>query len=286
MSEPLILYHAGCYDGFTAAWVAHRARGGGELVPVNYGQPAPDVTGREVYVLDFSYPREVLLELYEQASLLIILDHHKTAAEDLEGLDFCVFDQNESGASLAHQWFHPGEELPALVRYVRDRDLWRFEMPDSKAVHAWLRSHEFDLDFWDEAEAVLGTETLRRGAVEAGRAILRVQAKQVAAHVQRGQLVRLGGVDFLACNCSLSTLHSEVAGALAKTTEAGAIWMEMEEYALWSLRGRGDVDVSAIAKKFGGGGHHNAAGFRLPLWRHCRLLATAAETWVSPPRGG
>jgi len=28
-----------------------------------------------------------------------------------------------------------------------------------------------------------------------------------------------------------------------------------------SLRSRGAVDVSAVAKQFGGGGHHNAAGF-------------------------
>ena len=29
----------------------------------------------------------------------------------------------------------------------------------------------------------------------------------------------------------------------------------------WSLRSTGDCDVSAIAKKLGGGGHKHAAGF-------------------------
>jgi phosphoesterase RecJ-like protein len=30
-----------------------------------------------------------------------------------------------------------------------------------------------------------------------------------------------------------------------------------------SLRSKGDVDVAALARKFGGGGHRNAAGCRL-----------------------
>jgi len=30
------------------------------------------------------------------------------------------------------------------------------------------------------------------------------------------------------------------------------------------LRSKGDFDVAAIAQRYGGGGHRNAAGFRLP----------------------
>jgi nanoRNase/pAp phosphatase (c-di-AMP/oligoRNAs hydrolase) len=40
----------------------------------------------------------------------------------------------------------------------------------------------------------------------------------------------------------------------------------------FSLRSRGELDVSAIAKKLGGGGHKNAAGFQLPLIRGRNVL--------------
>jgi len=44
-----------------------------------------------------------------------------------------------------------------------------------------------------------------------------------------------------------------------------------------SLRGKGDVDVSAIAAKFGGGGHRNAAGFTMagPLTVATQAVLTA-----------
>lgn len=84
MSEmkPLVLYHANCWDGFCAAWVARMALGDIEAVPVNYGTEPPDVRGRNVYVLDFSYPRAVMRRLLGQAHFVTVLDHHKTAEAD------------------------------------------------------------------------------------------------------------------------------------------------------------------------------------------------------------
>ena len=58
--RPLVIYHGNCYDGFTAAWIANSALNDAELIPAKYGDPPPDVMAREVFVLDFSYPREVM----------------------------------------------------------------------------------------------------------------------------------------------------------------------------------------------------------------------------------
>ena len=66
--NPLILFHASCTDGYTAAWVANRYFDGAcELQDVRYDSDPPDVTGRTVYILDFSYKRGVLQEMAEQA---------------------------------------------------------------------------------------------------------------------------------------------------------------------------------------------------------------------------
>jgi len=96
----LVLFHASCADGFCAAWICHKIYPDAEYVAVQYGQEPPDVKDREVLILDFSYPRKQLLAMRSAAKNLEVLDHHKTAAADLEGLDFCMFDMSKSGARL------------------------------------------------------------------------------------------------------------------------------------------------------------------------------------------
>lgn len=112
MSElPLVLYHGNCWDGFCAAWIARKALGQIEAVPMQYGQVPPDVDGRVVYMLDFSFPRAVMERMAVNTQQLLVLDHHKTAAEELDGLHhpegrFEVwFDMTKSGGRLAWEWF-------------------------------------------------------------------------------------------------------------------------------------------------------------------------------------
>ena len=79
----LVIYHGSCPDGFTAAWVARSVLelepGGVEFHEGVYGQDPPDCTGRDVYLLDFTYPPNTMLTIYGQAKSLTVLDHHQTA---------------------------------------------------------------------------------------------------------------------------------------------------------------------------------------------------------------
>ena len=89
--RPLVLYHAGCADGFCAAWVYWRQNPTAEFIPVQYGEDPPPQAfqGRDVLIFDFSYRRHVLLAIKERAKSVLVLDHHKTAKAELESLDFC-----------------------------------------------------------------------------------------------------------------------------------------------------------------------------------------------------
>lgn len=42
-------------------------------------------------------------------------------------------NMDRSGAAIAWEHFH-NDEMPDLIRYIEDRDLWRWELPDSEAV--------------------------------------------------------------------------------------------------------------------------------------------------------
>src|SRR6266568_4571929 len=96
-NDTLIISHAHCSDGLSAAWVFYKIYPDATFVFAKYGDAPPDVNGKEVYILDFSYPRETLLKTNAQARGLLVLDHHKSAKEDLEDLLFCQFDMNRSG---------------------------------------------------------------------------------------------------------------------------------------------------------------------------------------------
>ncbi len=97
--------------------------------------------------------------------------------------------------------------------------------------------------------------------VDAGSAILRYQARLVDSLCEAAREMDLDGHKVMAANTAC--LFSEVAGKLAEGRPFGAAYFTRSDgKTQWSLRSRdGGVDVSEVAKKRGGGGHRNAAGF-------------------------
>lgn len=268
MKKVLVLYHADCADGFCAAWVAHRHFGGdAEYLPVQYGQEPPSLDCRRTFILDFSYKRDVLLRMANETPYpLTILDHHKTAQADLEGLRHptnanafqCVFDLDKSGGRLAWEYFFPNEPSSWLVDFTEDRDLWKWKIEESREVNACLASWPRTFEEWDKL--TLDSTAVVRFAVQ-GEAILRYQQVVVDAHCKHAVEIELDGHKVLTVNAT--TMISEIAGKLAEGRPFGSSYFIRDDgKKVWSLRSRdGGVDVSEIAKRRGGGGHRNAAGF-------------------------
>lgn len=271
--RPLVLYHANCNDGFCAAWAAWRRFGpGADYLPVQYGQEPPDVTGRLVFILDFSYKRPVLLEMASKATSIVVLDHHKTAMADLDGGEpmaggryrmlatglIVRFDVNKSGGRLAWEYFRANQSSPWLVDYTEDRDLWRWKLEESREVNACLASWPRTFEEWDKL--AFDTTAVAHFA-EQGKAILRYQSQLVDSICASAREIDLDGHRILAANTAC--LFSEVAGKLAEGRPFGAAYFTRSDGKVqWSLRSRDDgLDVSEVAKKRGGGGHRNAAGF-------------------------
>jgi len=261
-----VLYHANCYDGFGAAWAAWKALGvAAEYRPVNYGEPPPSLQNCDqgkLYLLDFSYPRETLLLLAKEFDITV-LDHHKTAKADLEGLPFATFDLEKSGALLAWEHFSPGRPVPMMLQYIQDRDLWKFALPGSREVAAWMRSWPFDFHVWEGLDARLDTvDGDLAGVWEEGSAILRFQDRQVQDMADRQEGIIVGGYKVPCANATL--FFSEVGEELCKRypdAPFSAYYLDWPDRRQWGLRSRGGFDCSEVAKKYGGGGHPGAAGF-------------------------
>ena len=113
MKNISVLYHAGCPDGFGAAWACWNKFGdNAEYIPVKHGASPPNVEGRNVIIVDFSYPEPILLEMERVAESLVLIDHHKSAIKELSHLSFCHFDENFSGAYLAWKYFFGESSIP------------------------------------------------------------------------------------------------------------------------------------------------------------------------------
>lgn len=280
---PLVIYHAGCWDGFCAAWVAMGALGEIDGHAAHYATPPPDVRGRDVYILDFCYPREIMRQILGAARKVVVLDHHKTAKEALDGLcdefvlrpdliatdlvanpngselPYIHFDMTKSGGRLAWEFFHPGitdSRVPWLVEYTEDRDLWRHSLVWSKEINAALRTYPLDFHAWNRLdERPVATLLLE------GEAVRRVELQMIQTHVRHAREIEMDGHRIKAVNATV--LFSEIAGELAKGQPFGACYFDrFDGKRQWSLRSDDNgVDVSEIAKLHGGGGHPHAAGF-------------------------
>ena len=264
----LCIYHGKCADGFTAAWVVRKALGAQtEFYSGVYQEPPPDVRGRDVVMVDFSYKRPVLEKIAAEANSLLILDHHKTAAEDLAGLPGAIFDMNRSGAGLTWDHFNPGVARPRLVDYVEDRDLWRFNLKGSREVSAYVFAHEYDFGQWDALAALLDDEAGLQTVIGAGAAIERKHHKDVAELVGVcKRRMKIAGIEVWGASLPY-TLTSDAGHLMASEGEPfAACYWDTPDGRVFSLRSHDTgADVSAIAKQYGGGGHPRASGFRVPL---------------------
>ena len=262
-SIDLVIYHANCSDGMGAAWSAWQLLGDrADYYAASHGDPPPDVKGRRVAILDFSYSNPVIKQMIKDAEAFVIIDHHKSAMVELHDITSAVFDMNHSGAMLAWKFFHPGKEPPQLIKYIEDRDLWKWELPYSKEFSA-----AFDMVPWDfEEYSKFVDDSAIDDAKERGAYILAYSKSVVSKIVKNASKRKLGGKDVLVVNSP--HWMSEIGNSLGPKCDFALIWYwdHENQQCKVSLRAHhDDEDVSEIAKRFGGGGHRKAAGFALPI---------------------
>jgi oligoribonuclease NrnB/cAMP/cGMP phosphodiesterase (DHH superfamily) len=240
-----------------------------------------DVRDRDVYVVDFSFKRPVCDRIFGAAKRLVVLDHHKTAEAELAGASYAIFDMERSGAGITWDYFFgatmvgkvfsEGQPRPWLVDYVEDRDLWRFRLPKSREINAYVACTPMTLEAWDD---LFGWD--REVAAIHGAGALAFEQMCARKAAETAQVVYFEGYDVPFVNVQYQ-LASVTAGLLAESAPFAVAWFQKADGTFqYSLRSRGDggVDVSEVAKKYGGGGHKAAAGFT------SRDLITFPEGWI------
>jgi len=292
------IYHGGCIDGFTAAWVVWRKWGDDvRYVPMGHGDALPELTHDDhVLMVDFSLKRDALSLLSARVASLVVIDHHKTAADELSRIvvdqdraemsslgvaelirltgqnAWAFFDMEKSGARMAWEFcFGCDEFAHPLVRRVEDRDLWRFSLGDTQVVHAYLASLDQTFPVWERVADDYAREVYRNSPTMAetiGGRLLAAHRKNVDAMLVNAHERIIGGHRVPCVNVPY-WMASDTGHALLKKYPdapfAATFYIRGDGQRAYSLRSDDSrVDVSEVAKKFGGGGHRNAAGFAVP----------------------
>src|SRR3990167_6479346 len=231
--DNLVLYHDTCPDGFTAAWAVWTVLGDeAEYRAVNYGQPIPtDTTGRRVILVDFSYPRTLMDALADRSAQV----------------------------------------------EVDDRDLWRWTLPDSREVSEYLFSLPRTFEQWDQVNVLMGQNASPRSPrfsaiVEAGQALLRAKKLRIVEICKNARWIFLGGQRIPVVNTAwdFSEIGEYLCEQFPEAPFAG-YYFDRKDARQFGFRSHNGFDVSAVCKRYGGGGHAAAAGF------------TSAIGWLPDP---
>lgn len=274
----IVLFHGpNCIDGLVAAWSLGLDPQTTIYLGYDHSKPliADVAFHRTLANPAHTVTRVIAVDCFPEfvrgsAKDVVVIDHHDSAKErltDRTGLTEVVFDMTHSAAVLAWRWAHPDHEIPNLHQYVEDRDLWKWECDGSDAVNAYIATQPMtfealvslrvDLEFRHTADEIKAK----------GRAVLDYQAQVIDAAVKRAQVKVIDGVRCAVVNAT--TLVSETGHALVDGTDTPvALLYRIDGNVLnVSVRTAKDspIKANAFAARFGGGGHPQAAGFRLPV---------------------
>lgn len=258
-------------DGRCSAAIVRYALGADVgLHAMDYGDPVPWATvevAEKVIIVDFSLPLDNMLRVQSMAELVWI-DHHKTSLETLESLNQVAGIRRVDDAACVLTWqtFFPKRPVPDAVRYVGDRDMWRFAFEETAAFCEGLYQEETDPSNDELWEALFKGETgLINNLSKRGQLLRSARLRRIERRIERSAFeVTFEGHRTLAINLRgsgelgehIRKLGYEIGYCYYEALQNGSLTTFVTLYS-------DQVDVSEIASRFGGGGHEGAAGFSL-----------------------
>ena len=269
-----ICFHHNDPDGHASGAIVKYALGDRvTLIESDYdGTPIPwelVEEAEQVIVTDFSFPVSEMKRLADGRELVWI-DHHKSAMEEFQGIadDWPgIRDLSEAACVLTWQYFFPGKPVPRAVVLIGDRDIWRWAEKDTGPFNESLyhQDHHADnAEFWKplfKNDAVLLKKMISEGAWLREISLNRVTHMMEA----RSYEVEFEGYQTLAIN----TRGNGDIGNYGRDRGYEIVYTYVDEIQVGVLTTvvtlfSNKIDVSVIAKRYGGGGHAGAAGFSFP----------------------
>jgi len=300
----LVLYHGGCPDGFTSAWCFRNKYPTIRLKGCGYGDPPPDVKGCNVAIVDFSFPREQTIKMFEEANYMIILDHHESARNNLENLNIdpekgeIIFDMKRAGAQIAWDYLYPDKKRHWVIEYVADRDLWKKALPYTEELSFALWFDGYFNDF-NKLNNLIETVPLLKNLesqpiIKKGQLLVAEKNKDIKSYALLATPAKLHlpskilNVRMVCCPRHYrSDVGSEINLMFPEIDCSATYWYDHVSDQWWiSLRtgSNTNINLAELTNDLEtGGGHPKASGFIIKN-KHIDTYFTLENTICSSPK--
>lgn len=277
----IVFYHEHCLDGFTGAYVASKKfKNKAEYIALSHTDSGDDflktkkikiseLKGKELYFIDFCLNEKELKKVEKVVKKLVVIDHHIGRKELIETLPNHLFRDGVSGGYLAHEYFFPKNKMPEFIKYVSINDTYTFSKNENikkieKNITSYLVTLEFDFKVFTKVEKDFEDKKKFEEIKKLGDILNINYLKLVDIQMENAKLIDFEGHKVYAINAS-SIFKNELGHRLAlKSKSLFSIIYTFENGELkMSFRGEGKIDLSKLTKKHNGGGHFNAASFRI-----------------------
>ncbi len=264
MKNIVILYHADCSDGIAAAWATWKYFGeNASYIPIgNQVEPPKGLIDKEIYTVDFAFPKDIARKIIKSNKRLTAIDHHISNKSAIAITYKPLYALKHSGATLAWKYFHGNKKTPIYLRYIEDADLWKLKMPHAKEFVAARQLPEKEIQTIDDLVKKFESANFRKKYFAFGRVLLKYQKILIYNILNNKEEVKIHGKKALVVNSPV--FIDQLATIMYQKVPVAIIWHHKKNSIKVSLRSNGTVDVSKIASKYGGGGHKSASAFKLP----------------------
>jgi len=274
----ICVYHKKDNDGFCSAAIIQRKYPDAEFIGYDHGDDHIkflDFIDEEIIVVDISFPMNIMYNIASRNKLTWI-DHHASSIDSYNVFDHstdnninAILEVGRAACELTWEYIFPNEFMPIGIECLGKYDTWRgygsdewnhYILPFEYGMRSICSSFEtfpkFVIDY-NEGEAI-------DSIINSGRIIIGYQnvvdSKLCVSNsfVRRfkGYRALCLNVPYIDSNTMQSVFNASEHDLMLSFTFKGTHWS-------CSLRSQGDLDVSAIAKSMGGGGHKNASGMEL-----------------------
>lgn len=264
-------FHIEDLDGWSASAIVKKKYPLAEFYGYNYEGNLPIVEGYDiVFMVDLSDSLETMKKLKEKNKKFIWIDHHASKIKEVEkaNLEFEGLrdsDNNNAACILTWKYLYPDKEVPGLLQYIEDIDLWKFTFKNTMQIVTAL-----DIDY--KQDRVMLKEMMENGVwkkmfpilVERGQTYLNFTEHQIDEIIKNAVMKEWNGYKISIIN---TNVHKSFVGdrllKINPNIQFVLLWSVEKELVKVSLRGREDINLGEIARRYDGGGHKAAAGFSM-----------------------
>lgn len=265
-------YHSADLDGHCSGAIVKLAIPKCELYPIDYGYSFPwnEIKYNEViYMVDYSLQDISQMKFLNSVNNLIWIDHHKSAIEQVYEKIRGIRNIDKAACELVWRWFYPNLPVPQSVHLLGRHDVWDHTNPKTYPFQMGMKTKSTDPRYSNNLwKKLLKNNNLIEKITSQGKTIVSYQKQQNAKLAKDSAFeLKFQGLKFIAAN--ISGVNSKFFDSIWDESEHDAMLTFSWRNSQWAIsmyrpveKVKDGIDLSKIAKEFGGGGHANACGFQ------------------------